>query len=185
MADWAKIKTEYITTKASYRQLAEKYGVHYQSICRKSQEEHWIEQREQHVNKTVTKALNKISNNQVDKIARIDALTDKLLAKLEQAVDELDLKITSRKIKTEEYDMEVTLETLEASPGGIVDRKGLRELTSALKDIKEIKMVRHELDEAEQQARIAKLRREAEADEADKNRKITIEIAGGDASWAE
>ena len=42
MEDWLKIKTEYITTDTSYRKLAEKYGVHYQTICSRSKAEGWV-----------------------------------------------------------------------------------------------------------------------------------------------
>ena len=100
MADWQAIKTEYITTDTSYRKLAQKYGVSYQAICHRSKEEGWIAQREQHMNKTVTKAIDKISSKKADKMARIDDLADKLLEKLEQAITELDLQLYKHTDKT-------------------------------------------------------------------------------------
>ena len=75
MADWQAIKTEYITTDTSYRKLAQKYGVSTTQICNVGRDEKWVELREQHLNKTVAKTIEKIGNKQVDKMARIDSQT--------------------------------------------------------------------------------------------------------------
>ena len=47
----------------------------------------------------------------------------------------------------------------------IIDRKGVQELASAIKSLKEVQMLKTELDEQEQKARIDKLRKDAMADE--------------------
>ncbi len=192
MADWKKIRTEYITTDTSYRKLAEKYGVNYRTICVRSKQEGWIKQREQHINETTTKTLAKISDKQSDKMARIDDLADKLLEKLEQAITELDLQLYKHTDKTKviEYNNaqrpdKPTKETiheeeklLEAK--SIVDRQGLKQIASALKDIKEVKMLRSELDRQEQEARIANLHKQAEKDSIQAPEEITV-IMGTDA----
>ena len=179
MADWQAIKTEYITTETSYRKLAQKYGIGYQAICHRSKEEGWIAAREQYMNKTITKAVDKISSKKADKMARIDDLADKLLEKLEQAITELDLQLYKHTDKTKiiEYNNELrpdkpTKETiheeeklLEAK--SIVDRQGLKQIASALKDIKEVKMLRSELDRQEQEARIAALRQKSMTGDGD------------------
>lgn len=162
MADWQSIKTEYITTDTSYRKLAQKYGVRYATLQARAKEEKWTELRDQHRTRTVSKTLSKISDKQSDKLARIEGITDKLLMKLEQAVDELDLEIIKRKTKVDDGLTETTTETMEAVEGGIVDRAGLRHLTAALKDLKEIQMLKSELDRQEQEARIEKLRADAQ-----------------------
>ena len=58
----------------------------------------------------------------------------------------------------------------------IVDRKGLKDIASALRDIKEIQMLKTELDKREQEARIAKLQKEAESD--DEGGEIEVVITG-------
>ena len=173
MADWQAIKTEYITTQTSYRKLAEKYGIHYKVISERGKAEGWVELRSQHQDKTLTKTLDKISNKQSDKMARIDKLTDKLLDKLEQAIEELDLQLAKHtdKTKTIEYGNDrrpdkPTKEVIHEEEKllevkSIVDRQGLKQIASALKDIKEVKMLRSELDRQEQEARIANLRKQA------------------------
>ena len=167
MADWQAIKTEYITTDTSYRKLAQKYGVRYATLQARAKEEKWTDLRDRHRTSTVSKSLTKISNKQAAKLARIEGITDKLLNKLEKAVDELDLEIIKRKIKVEDGLTETTTETMEAVDGGIVDRAGLRHLTAALKDLKEIQMLRSELDRQEQEARIAKLQADSQRNNND------------------
>ena len=139
MADWKKIKTEYITTDTSYRKLAQKYGVNYRTICVRSQQEGWIEQREQHTNKTTTKIINAIGRQQVSRAERLQSVADKLLVKVESLLDE---------------DSEL-----------LVDTQSMKHISGVLKDIKEIQMIRSDADMREQEARIAKLRKEAEKDE--------------------
>lgn len=173
-ADWNQIKTEYITTDTSYRKLSEKYGIHYKTIADKGKAEGWKELRSQHTHKTLTKTLNVISNRQADKLARIEGITDKLLVKLEQAADELDLEIIKKKTKVDDGLTEVTTERMEAIEGGVVDRVGLRHLTAALKDLKEVWMIKSELDRREQEARIAKLHKEAEGEDEDNEIQVVI-----------
>lgn len=157
MANWSKIKSEYITsTDTSYRKLSEKHGISYQAICRRSKDEGWIEQREQYMNNTVTKTINRISEKQVDRAANLVAVSDLLLAKVKSLL---------------EMDSEV-----------LMDTQGMKHISGVLKDIKEIQMIRSDADMREQEARIAKLRKEAEKEE-DQSRDVTITIAGGDPLW--
>ena len=190
MADWQAIKTEYITTDTSYRKLAQKYGIHYKVISERGKDEKWVELRSQHRDKTLTKTLGKISNKQADKMARIDNLADQILEKLEQAITELDLQLAKHtdKTKTIEYNNDLrpdkpTKEVVHEEEKllevkSIVDRQGLKQIASALKDIKEVKMLRSELDKQEQEARIANLRKQADKD--DDNNKEPIKVIIGD-----
>ena len=179
MADWQAIKTEYITTDTSYRKLAQKYGVGYSVIGERARFEGWVKQREQFRNKTITKAVDKMSSKKADKMARIDDLADKLLEKLEQAITELDLQLFKHTDKTKviEYNNDLrpdkpTKETIHEEEKlletkSIVDRQGLKQIASALKDIKEVKMLRSELDKQEQEARIAALRQKSMTGDGD------------------
>ena len=159
MADWAKIKTEYITTNTSYRELSQKYGVHYTNIAKRAKKEDWQQQRQQHINTVQTKMQQAVERKQVDRAARLQSVADKLLNKIEKAVDM--------------YAMEEIF----------VDRQGLRQITGALKDIKDIQMIRSEADLIEQEARIAKLRKEAEREDSGPN-KVVIQIEGGEDTWS-
>ena len=156
MADWQKIKTEYITTNTSYRKLSEKYGIHYKTIADKGKDEGWKELRSQHTHKTLTKTLDAISTKQVDRASRLISVADKLLDKVEDLV--------------------------EGYPELVMAPQNLKHISGVLKDIKEIQMIKSEKDLEEQDARIAKLRKEAEKEE-DQSKDVTIVIEGGDPSW--
>lgn len=137
MADWSAIKTEYITTDTSYRKLAQKYGVSTTQICNVGRDEKWVEQREQFLNKTTAKTLEKISQQEANRAAKIHSVADKLLLKIEAMAD------SSRPMNS----------------------KDLRALTAAIKDLKDIQNVRSDADRREQEARIANLNRQAEKDD--------------------
>jgi hypothetical protein len=156
MANWQKIKTEYITTDTSYRKLGEKYGIHYKVIGDRAKAEGWVTLRSQHQDKTLTKALDRICEEKVDRAARLNSAADLLLEKVERL--------------------------LVSDDNVAFDTQGLKHISGVLKDIKEIQMIRSDADMREQEARIAKLRREAEREE-DTNTEVTITIEGGDASW--
>ena len=150
MADWQAIKTEYITTDTSYRKLAQKYGVSTTQICNVGRDEKWVEQREQYLNKTTAKTIEKISQQEANRAAKIHSVADKLLLKIEAMVDS-------------------------EKP---LDTKGIRALTAAVKDLKEIQGVKSDLDEKEQRARIANLQKQA--DKEDDNKEPIQVIIGGD-----
>lgn len=151
--DWNSIKTEYITNESSsYRKLAKKYGVSYTTIGEKARQEGWAEERKQFLNKTLSKTLNAISKAQANRASRLQTVADKLLDKIESAVDGFDMAEL------------------------LVDKQALKQLTGALKDIKDIQMIKSEADLREQEARIAKLQKEAEDEKTDN----TIEIVIGD-----
>ena len=59
VADWVKIKTEYVTTQISQRKLAEKYNVSAKRIAERSKAEKWVDLREKHRSKTLAKLQQK------------------------------------------------------------------------------------------------------------------------------
>lgn len=179
MVDWQKIKTEYITTDISYRKLAEKYGQRYATLQAKGQEEGWKLLRDQFRVKTVSKTIEKTSEKKAEQAAKVVDLADKLLVKLEQAIDELDLKVTTHKIKTERANQETTVEFKVAEVGGTVDRAGLLQLTNVLNKLQTIKGELSDLDRQEQQARIANLQKQAAKNDDNNSGTITIRLAGG------
>ena len=156
MADWQKIKTEYITTKTSYRKLAEKYGVHYKTIADKGKKEKWEDLRSQVAHKALTKTIEKVSTSQADRASKLASVSDLLLDKVK--------------------------DLLENHPEVLADTQAMKHISGVLKDYKEIQMIKSAKDLEEQDARIAKLRKEAEKEE-DQSKDVTIVIEGGDPSW--
>ena len=152
MADWQAIKTEYITTETSYRKLAQKYGIHYKVISDRGKSEGWVELRSQHRDKTLTKTLDKISQQEANRAAKIYSVADKLLLKIEAMADR---------------------------PEPLTE-KGLRALTASVKDLRDVLGVKSDLDKQEQKARIANLQKQA--DKTDDNKEPIKVIIGDDLS---
>ena len=73
--DWLAIRNDYISGGGSYRKLAEKYGVSFNTLKDKAVEEGWKNLKEEHHNKTTTKAQQKSE----EKIS--DALSEEAAAK--------------------------------------------------------------------------------------------------------
>ncbi len=149
MADWQAIKTEYITTDTSYRKLAQKYGIDSAVIGRRAKSEEWVQLRQQHINKTQTKALNAISNKQADRAAKLIGVSDLLLDKVKSL--------------------------LEADEELLVDTSIMKDVSVILKNLKDIQMIRSEADLREQEARIEKLRKEAMVEKENNEVKVTIQ----------
>lgn len=150
MADWQAIKTEYITTDTSYRKLAQKYGVTYNNIGIRSRKEGWPELRNQHNARTMTKAMNAIASQQASRAARLQTVADKLLAKVERLIED---------------DEEL-----------LADTSSMRDISRILKDLKDIQMIKSDADMREQEARIEKLRKDAQSE--NENNEIKVIIAG-------
>lgn len=143
--DWKRIKAEYIAGGVSLRRLSEKYGVSFSTIQKKSMEEKWSILRKKGRRKAEEKIIEAVVSKEVEKATNIADVADRLLEKITEVL------------------------------GGVTTTQDIRHLTSALKDIREIKGVKSEADMREQEARIAKLQREAQEDQRDNEITVTIE----------
>ena len=158
--DWKHIKAEYIAGGTSYRKLARKYDVPFSNLKNVAVKEQWTQLREQAKNKTDSKLVDNIGKQN----AKIDdtyfRLVDKLMKKAE--------------------------ETIESTPVWSVN--ALKEMATAMKYLKECKGVKSEADIREQEARIAKLQKEAqEEDNGTTEIKVTFGSDDGEetSQWAE
>ena len=159
--DWNKIKTEYIKGGTSYRKLCDKYDVSLSTLKRVAHEENWVGLREQCKTKSATKIVEIESDRQADRMRRLLTVSDKLLMAVEDAVE---------KFQAGEL---------------MLDKGALKSLSGTIKDIKEIQSIKTELDIEEQKARIANLKRQAEADN---NGSTEVSITFGtdeEKAWAE
>lgn len=148
--DWNAIKTEYITTDTSYRKLAEKYGVHKDTIHRKAKDEGWADERRQQIDKTQTRILEKAVDMEVDRATKLLSASDRLMEKVVEYMDRMEFT-------------------------GFRDTQSMKHLSGVLKDLKEIQMIRSDADLREQEARIASLQRQADKDSASKD--VTVEMS--------
>ena len=152
MADWKKIKAEYVRdTSASLRSLAEKHGVSFSSIQKKSASEKWTDLRKKSCKKAEEKIVESAATAQAKQADKVQMVADMLL--------------------------DMIIDTIQ---GGIIDisaKRGFRDITGALKDIREIKGYKSDLDLQEQMARIEKLRKEAQ-EESQESKDIKVIISG-------
>ena len=160
MADWRKIKTEYITTDTSYRDLCKKHNVAYSTLSRKAKAEHWPELRTQNESKLTSKVVDKVIDQQVES------------AKLMHSTASTLLRMIAEGLGT--YDPDTLL----------ADRQALRGITGALKDLKDVLSLKSDTDLEEQKARIAKLRKEVEDETPDTKTEISFSD-GNVKEWSE
>ena len=150
--DWKKIKAEYIAGGTSYRKLAEKYNVSFGTLRRVAEREGWTQKRTQVAHKADTKMIESISDDVAEKAVDIVDVADRILTKIEEVI------------------------------GCVATPQDIRHLTSALKDLKDIKGIKSEADIREQEARIAKLQKEAEK-ETDTVDEIEVIFNAGPEGW--
>lgn len=148
MPDWKKIRAEYISTGISYRKLAEKYGVTPSVLYRQMAKENWVDLRKQTTSKAIAKTVESVASKEASYVDRITTVADKILNLIEAKVNSAEAV---------------------AYPG-----QELRFLSMSLKDIAQVKGYKTELDLKEQQARIAKLEKEAKQDEQNKDIRVVI-----------
>lgn len=144
--DWTKIKAEYISGGTSYRKLAKKYDVPFTTLTRTAQREKWVELRKQAEDKAVTTIVKKVSENNAKIDEKYFNLVDKLLDKAEEIIESTSI-------------WQVTT---------------LKEMANAMKYLKDCKGVKSDADMREQEARIDKLRKEANADKTDEGKPFGV-----------
>lgn len=136
MTDWNTIREDYLRSSLSYRDLCRKYDVKYASLAKIASTEGW------HRKKTG------VENTSLSREDRILEISDRLLDKIEKSITELDRCIVKNKEKTKtvEYDYDTKKpinEVVEEKEDiqiieGMIDKMGLKQLVSTLKDIKDI-----------------------------------------------
>lgn len=155
-ADWIAMRAEYITTDTSYRKLAEKYGLNQATIAQKAKAEDWVGKRKQQASTAQALILENDINSKVDRASRLMSVADKLLNKVEQVVDQ----------------------------EGPISASAIKNLSDALKNIRETQMIRSEMDTLEQEARIESLKRKNEADNNTAN-EVVVRFMAGEEEWNE
>ena len=188
--DWVKIRTEYVTTGISQRELANKYNLSLSGISKKAKAEDWVKKRESYQNRRATKVERKVIERDVEKtwtqMERLAKATDKLLEKVEIAIEQLDKVIvvetvnTVKNIKLKNGNKRVTTKSRKAksSKVSVLDRKGLQELSTTLKNIKDIITVTGD-EEEDEGGGVIEIAAIMERPEETGNRDGEAEIIGG------
>lgn len=153
MDKWKRIKAEYAAGGISLRELSDKYDVSFSTIQKRSMEEKWGNLRKKSRRRAEEKLVDSLAEKEAKRAIDIVDVADKLLGKISELLEE-----------------------------GVYNTQNIKNLTSALKDLKEIKGFKSELDLQEQMARIAKLQREAQEDDA-KDTTVIVQFEEDIAKW--
>lgn len=156
--DWKQLEKEYILS--DYKSVAE--FLKSKNISRngstqkntKGWNEKKVNKELKKSEKVIEKVIEKESEKEAKKILQVKDVANDLLEKIVQANNELNMHLArnKKKTKTIEYDYKCNKpkkETIQEDEEiksyiDIIDRKGLKELTSALKDISDILNVQKE-----------------------------------------
>jgi transposase-like protein len=155
VVDWKKIKAEYVAGGVSYRELCEKHGVSESSMRKRAAKEQWTELRNSVDTKNEQLLVDKIAEETVSIDEKYYKLVDKMMSKAEQVIEDMPIWQPSN----------------------------LKEMAMALKYLKECKGVKSDLDIKEQQARIAKLEKEA-AEQTNETQSVIVRLEGDVEKWS-
>lgn len=135
-ADFAAAKADFLSGAGSLADIARRHGIKYSTLHYRAKKENWDSQLAE--------------DPAAQRRERIITLSDRLLDKIEQSINEIDRCImkTKEKTKTVEYDYDLkkpVAETVEEKENieiidGMIDKMGLKQLVSTLKDIKDIQL---------------------------------------------
>ena len=114
--DWTAIKTEYLTTAASYRDLAAKYKVNQATIAQRGKKEDWVGKRKQMASDIQAKSLEAAEEYQVDRATKLLEASDLLMRKVIEYVER-------------------------STFDGLGATQSMKHLSGVLKDLKEIQAV--------------------------------------------
>jgi len=184
--DWVKIRNEYICSGISQRELANKYNLSLSTLSKKAKKEDWVGKRAVQQNKTAAKMRQKSKDAQVEKrltqIERLSRLTDKLIDKVELAMEQLDKYVltettsTVKKEKLKKGDKKTTTrrQKIKEVNSRVIDRKGLQEISSTMKNIKDILVVTNG-DEEEGESGVIEIAAVLKPPEDEGDREMTAE----------
>lgn len=160
--DWIKIRNEYINGHISYRKLAEKHDISFNTLKDRAVAEKWFEKKKEQHNKielkTQQKAAEILAQKEANRLLRISNAADRLLEKIEEATEQLDQFIVTQKVRKKEVEYVKEKAGLGKPKKEIVkevedkrvikathlDRLGLKQLASALKDLRDIQFKQEE-----------------------------------------
>lgn len=143
--DWTTLRDEYIMSDISIKKLAEKHGVSYSALTKRSQAEWWARQRFERDGLVRDKLMEYAADVEVDRRKKIEDVTDRVLDYIADHLSEL-----------------------------MTTASNCKDIVIAIEKLRAIKGIKSDLDVEEQIARINKLKRDTEADESDKTIKVVI-----------
>ena len=151
--DWIKIRNDYINGHISYRKLAEKHEISFNTLKDRAVAEKWFEKKKEQHNKieikTQQKTAEKIAEQTSDLAVDINNAASELLKKLAIAIEQTDLFIEKTKTKVptkvkdkegKVYDAYKESEEITLAKKNGINVSSVKQLASALKDLQAIQL---------------------------------------------
>lgn len=129
--DWNKVKNDYVKKRMTTNQLSKKYGIPAGTIRNHATFGRWGDDRAKCAEKVNRIFAETVAEQETNRIARFVSTADLLMDRITEGISNGDL---------------------------LKSNKSLRDVTGAIKDLKEILGLKSDLDRAEQEARIARLK---------------------------
>lgn len=184
--NWKKIEIEYITTDISQRKLAEKYGVSYNTIKRKSAVGGWVDKKNEHHRKVTAETLESIAGAQARDLSDLIDCVDKHLQKMKRIYED-DEQFNLHLVETEADD----IKTVEEKKFQKYDTKAMKDCVQMLDKLLGMYRDLHDMPnliqrEAQRIAdeRMKLERRKAAADETG-TKSIEVVLKAGPEGWNE
>ena len=149
--DWAKIQHEYVTDpRMTLRKIAEKYGINYKTVAKKSKAEGWFATRKKCQSEVISKGISKTTNkmaaelsDEADFLQLMKGHVSKMLKDGQQFNRHLTVNINTGETTEEIYDKADTKSMKEAMQ--IVQM--LESMTRSLYNIQKAEQIqKHNLD---------------------------------------
>lgn len=149
---WLLVKADYIANDRSFRELADLYGVSETQIAKVSKRENWPMLKKAQLDRALVKTLALDEVRKAERLTRVLEVSDQLLDQVEQAAKDLNteqLRQVHRE-KVVDYaegkngrpvrETYTEWESLQKVEGN-VDPQRVKQLVSALKELKEVQMI--------------------------------------------
>lgn len=191
--DWIALKTEYLSTTISYRKLAEKYGISFNTLKEHAVPDHWADERKKFNTKVATRVQQKIVTTRANEcveqlisVSRAASAASAMIEKIMMDADQFRRHLITVK-EGEGFGMGEYKETQEVEERlyDKVDMQAFKQFTGAMKDLVQvIRNVNGLPTIQEQSAMDIALRRieldEQKANEDDGPKEVRVEFEGGE-----
>lgn len=132
--DWESIKTEYVTTKISYRALADKYGISCRTVFARGKREGWVQERQKHKDAVVARMVRNVQRKEASdgakRLLQMRSAADSMSGVIAGAFDDAE-QFHRHLVSVRDGEMTRTEERVFHK----LDTKAVRDLTVAMRDL--------------------------------------------------
>lgn len=87
--DWAKIKTEYVTSNVTYDELAKKYGVSKRAVYMHGSKEEWVKERQEYCRNIADGVIQSSASEEIDRLNSLKTASNNLADYINKKIENL------------------------------------------------------------------------------------------------